>query len=178
VSDDERYIGLVTRMVAFAIDVAVIYVVGFVVLTGIGLVLSLFSISESAKQVLVVVGAVLYVLWAVVYHVGFWSATGETPGDRLMRIRVVRADGGRLTPRWALVRCIGLVLAALPLFAGYVAILYDGRRRGWQDRLAGTVVVESPTLSLAAQRRERRRAERQSRSPDSGDESGAFVSQA
>jgi uncharacterized RDD family membrane protein YckC len=33
------------------------------------------------------------------------------------------------------------VVAAIPLFAGYLLILVDDRRRGLHDRLAGTVVV-------------------------------------
>jgi uncharacterized RDD family membrane protein YckC len=34
-----------------------------------------------------------------------------------------------------------MVLAAIPLFAGFLLILFDGRRRGLQDLLARTIVV-------------------------------------
>jgi uncharacterized RDD family membrane protein YckC len=34
-----------------------------------------------------------------------------------------------------------MALAALPLFAGFLLILVDDRRRGLQDRFARTVVV-------------------------------------
>jgi uncharacterized RDD family membrane protein YckC len=37
-----------------------------------------------------------------------------------------------------------LILAALPLFAGFLPILLDDRRRGAHDMLAGTVVVPAP----------------------------------
>lgn len=175
---EREYIGLATRTIAFVLDGAIIYVVALLAGGGIGLVLSLFHISDHAKSVVAVAGAALFLLWAIAYFVGFWSATGETPGNRMMRIRVVGADGQRLKPRWALVRCVGLVLSALLLFAGYLMILFDGRRRALHDRLARTVVVESHTLSLAEQRRARRRAERATRSSDSGDEPAASVSQA
>jgi uncharacterized RDD family membrane protein YckC len=49
------------------------------------------------------------------------------------------------------------VLAALPLFAGYLLILFDRKRRGFQDRLARTVVIEAPDLSLAQAQRLRQR---------------------
>jgi uncharacterized RDD family membrane protein YckC len=39
------------------------------------------------------------------------------------------------------VRVAGLVLAALPLFAGFVPILFNDRRRGLADWMADTVVV-------------------------------------
>jgi uncharacterized RDD family membrane protein YckC len=35
------------------------------------------------------------------------------------------------------------VLAALPLFAGFLTILVDERRRGLQDMIAATVVVSA-----------------------------------
>ena len=97
-----------------------------------------------------VLGGVIYVVWWIGYFVGFWCATGQTPGARVMQFRVVTADGGVLGPVRAFVRCIGLLLAALPLFAGYVLILFDHQRRGFQDRLAGTVVVRASQLSIAA----------------------------
>jgi uncharacterized RDD family membrane protein YckC len=33
------------------------------------------------------------------------------------------------------------VIAIIPLFAGYLPVLFDSRRRGLPDLLAGTVVV-------------------------------------
>jgi uncharacterized RDD family membrane protein YckC len=76
-----------------------------------------------------------------------------------MQIRVVTADGSRLRPGRALVRCVGVLLAALPLFAGFVLILLDERRRGFQDRFAGTLVIEATQMSLAEQRQAAKRAE-------------------
>jgi hypothetical protein len=64
------------------------------------------------------------------------------------------------------VRCIGVVLAALPLFAGFVPILFDSRRRGFQDWLARTTVVEAPGPSIAEVSRAKKRAIREaSRQP-------------
>jgi uncharacterized RDD family membrane protein YckC len=39
------------------------------------------------------------------------------------------------------VRLVGLLVAIFPMFAGFVPILFDRRRRGLADYLAGTVVV-------------------------------------
>jgi uncharacterized RDD family membrane protein YckC len=62
-----------------------------------------------------------------------------------MRIRVIDAHGAtRLKPRRAFVRVAGLVLAAIPLFAGFLIMLWDRRRRCLQDRLARTLVVHAP----------------------------------
>ena len=62
-----------------------------------------------------------------------------------MRIRVVDArDAPRIGPVRAAIRVAGLVLATLPLFAGFLMMLWDGRRRCLQDLLARTVVVHAP----------------------------------
>ena len=144
-----RYEGLVTRGIAFAIDAAIIDLVAIVVAAAVALALSVLSVSkDSLDTVLIAVGGALFLAWSVGYFVTFWSTTGQTPGSSLMRITVRSADdGGIIGPRRAAVRFAGLILAAIPFLAGFVPILFDARRRGLQDMLAGTVVVESPELS-------------------------------
>lgn len=135
------YQGLVTRAIAFAVDAAIVNLIALLVGVGVGLALSILTVADSLKVVLLACGGVAFVAWSVAYFVVFWSTTGQTPGDRLMQIRVCREDGGPLKPRQALLRFGALVLAALPLFAGLLAVLVDDRRRGLHDMLAGTVVV-------------------------------------
>jgi uncharacterized RDD family membrane protein YckC len=82
------------------------------------------------------------------YLVLFWTVTGQTPGMRLMGLRVTDQRG--LPPRFwrSFVRLIGLVLAIIPMFAGFLPVLFDRRRRALQDFLAATVVrveAASPT---------------------------------
>ncbi len=141
--------GVVTRGIAFAIDAAVIDLVAIVVAGAVALALSVLSVpTESLDTVLIAVGGALFLAWSVGYFVTFWSATGQTPGSRLMRITVCSADDGSvLRPRRAAFRFACLVLAAIPLLAGFLPILFDDRRRGLHDMLAGTVVVEAPKLS-------------------------------
>ena len=75
------------------------------------------------------------------YFVLFWSSAGQTPGMRLLRLRVLGPGGDPPSVGRSLVRMVGLVLAILPLFAGFIPVLFDRRRRGLPDYLAGTVVV-------------------------------------
>src|SRR6185295_5147187 len=96
---------------------------------------SIVSIPKELKTVAAVVGAAVYALWVVGYFVTFWATTGQTPGDRALHIRVLPARGEHIRPRRALLRFIGLLLAALPLFAGFLLILVDDERRGLHDRL-------------------------------------------
>ena len=139
------YVGLVTRALAFAVDAALINAVAILTAAVVGLALSVMSLPDRLTDVLVLIGGVLYVLWSIGYFVGFWSTTGQTPGARLFRFTVRTAALGPLSLRRALVRFAAVMLAALPLFAGFLLILVDDRRRGLHDRLAGTVVVEAAT---------------------------------
>jgi uncharacterized RDD family membrane protein YckC len=138
------YIGLVTRAIAFALDAALINAVAIVVAAIVALTLSVLSKPDELRSVLIAIGSVAWLLWTVGYFVTFWATTGQTPGNRVMRIRVTAANGGPLLPRRALIRFVGVMLAAIPLFAGFLLILFDDRRRGLQDLLARSVVVEVP----------------------------------
>jgi uncharacterized RDD family membrane protein YckC len=137
------YAGLVTRAVAFVIDAAIVNAAAFAIGASASLALSIFGVSldELPTGVSIAVGAGGWLALNLAYFAGSWMLAGQTRGMRLMAIRVVRTDGTRLSFRRALRRLVGMVVAALPLFAGYLLILFNDRRRGLHDTLAGTVVV-------------------------------------
>jgi uncharacterized RDD family membrane protein YckC len=147
-TDAERigaYAGLMTRTIAYVLDGLAINLVALMVGVAAAIALSIFHLSNVLEGAVTAALAVLYVLWAIGYFVAFWSTTGQTPGSRIMRIRVIDAHGApRLKPRRAVVRVAGLVLATIPLFAGFLIMLWDRRRRCLQDRLARTLVVHAP----------------------------------
>lgn len=152
------YAGLATRVVSFVIDAALITIVDIVLGVGAALILSVLHIPHDLRVVLVALGGAAALVGSIAYFVIFWSTTGQTPGARVMEIQVLTYDGGRVKPRRALIRCVGVVLAALPLFAGFFLILFDSRRRGFQDRLARTVVADAPGPSFADVSRAKKRA--------------------
>jgi uncharacterized RDD family membrane protein YckC len=137
------YVGLLTRAIAFGIDAALIDAIAIVVAALVALTFSVVSVPEEVRTLAVAAGGVAFVLLSVGYFVTFWSTTGQTPGCRVLRIRVVPASGDRILPRRALLRFVGLTLAAIPLFAGFLLILVDDRRRGLHDYIARTVVVDA-----------------------------------
>ena len=136
-----EYAGLVTRAVAFAIDIALIDLAAIIVGIVVGLGISAFELPDVVTTIAAVIGAVAFVVWWFVYFALFWSTTGQTPGARVMGVRVVCEKGGMLGVGGAIVRLVGMALAAIPLFAGFLLILFDQRRRGLQDMLARTIVV-------------------------------------
>lgn len=74
--------------------------------------------------------------------VAFWCTLGATPGKWLCELRVVSlASGGRPSVKQAVLRYIGYFVSALPLGLGFLWVLWDRRRQGFHDRIAGTTVV-------------------------------------
>jgi uncharacterized RDD family membrane protein YckC len=145
VTAERAYAGLVTRALAFALDSSIVNGAALVVGVVVGLGLSILHLPEAADIVIAAILGGLWVLWTVGYFAFFWSTTGQTPGDRVMRIRVIDGrDRGPLKLRRAIVRFGGVILAAIPLLAGFLIMLWDDRRRCLQDRLARTVVIDTP----------------------------------
>jgi uncharacterized RDD family membrane protein YckC len=158
------YTGLVTRAIGFGVDAVIIDLAAILVVAIVALALSLFKIPSGIDTALAALGAVVFVVWAGAYFVTFWSTTGQTPGARVMRFRVLApgTNRGRIGPRRALLRLLGMILAAIPLLAGYFMVLFDDRRRGLHDRLARTVVLDAPDTETPVRRR---RARRQAAAP-------------
>jgi len=136
------YAGLATRLIAFVVDALIIDIVAWLVAGLVVVAASVFGLSQDLIKVLVAAGAALGALWAAGYFVFFWSSTGQTPGDRVMRISVRRDDADApLSLGHAVVRLAGLVLSVVLLFLPFLLILVDARRRGMHDRMARSVVV-------------------------------------
>jgi uncharacterized RDD family membrane protein YckC len=134
------YGGIATRAIALATDAAVTIVIFMSVVGIAALVASLVGGLRPAW----LVGALLASGWMLIagtYFVLFWSSAGQTPGMRLLRVRVRGPSGDAPSIGRSVVRLVGLVLAIVPLFAGFVPVLFTERRRGLPDFLAGTVVV-------------------------------------
>jgi uncharacterized RDD family membrane protein YckC len=139
-SERPIYGGIATRAIALATDAALTIVIFMSVVGVAALVASLVGGLRPAW----LVGALLasgWILIAGTYFVLFWSAAGQTPGMRLLHLRLRGPAGDTPSLGRSFVRLIGLVLAIVPLFAGFIPVLFTERRRGLPDILAGTVVL-------------------------------------
>ena len=146
-----QYAGFASRSLAVAVDLTLLMVVLSLATTFINSLLSLFNVEALLGRFLPAgglpeiasVGAagLTGMLLVIGYGVISWSLNGQTIGDFLLGVRVVRADGHRVSFGRAVLRIIGSYLSGLLLFAGFLWALVDGQRQGWHDKLAGTVVV-------------------------------------
>jgi uncharacterized RDD family membrane protein YckC len=134
------YAGIATRAVALGIDALItqaIFVTGAAL---VGLAASLVG-GLRPEWLAAIVAGLGWALTVGIYFIAFWTGPGQTPGMRVMQVRVRRANGAPLHAGRGVVRLAGLLLSIVPLFAGFLPVLFDDRRRGLADFLAGTVVL-------------------------------------
>jgi uncharacterized RDD family membrane protein YckC len=130
--------GPTTRFLAFAIDLSAI-----TLLSGlIGMVLRLFwALNGDAIQALVILS---YFIVSIGYSIVLeWVWRGQTIGKRVLNLRVVDADGLRLTPAQIVVRNLLRFADLLPFFyvVGGCFCLFTRRFQRLGDIAANTVVI-------------------------------------
>ena len=131
--------GVATRGLGLVVDTLLVHLVFLAAAALIELVASLAGGAPNWLEATIV--GIGFVVVSVAYFVAFWSTVGQTPGMHLAGVRVRGPDGKPPGVIRSVVRWIGLVLAIILLFLGFVPALIDNRRRALQDFLAGTTVV-------------------------------------
>ncbi|TME92124.1 MAG: RDD family protein [Chloroflexi bacterium] len=126
-ADTGQKAGFWIRAIAYLIDAVILLVVQYI--------LSLV-LRDAAGIVSFVVG--------IAYFVYFWSASGGgmTPGMRVFGLHVIRTDGSALTITQAVIRYVGLIVAAIPFAIGLIWVAFDSNKQGWHDKIASTYVVK------------------------------------
>ena len=125
--------GFWIRVLAFIIDSVILYVINLIV----GVVLNPSTTGRSGIQTLL----------GIIYFTYFWSASslwpGQTVGDKLLNLRVIKTDGTDLTIVQAFIRYVGLVVSILVIFIGVIWVAFDPNKQGWHDKIAGTYVIKT-----------------------------------
>jgi uncharacterized RDD family membrane protein YckC len=92
---------------------------------------------DALAQIGLVVLGILGFLYFFIFH----ALRGQTPGKRLLGVRVIDAYGRRPSLGRALGRTAAYVPSALLLALGFLWIGFDREKRGLHDRLADTYVI-------------------------------------
>jgi uncharacterized RDD family membrane protein YckC len=136
-----HYAGAVSRLVAFAADVVIAWVVYALATDAINAAVKLITghpYNLSNHRILEIC---LLAGWAFFYFSYQWAVSGKTLGMAIFGIQVVTAEGGPIAGRRAVLRTVGLVLTLLTLGIGFLGIVYQRERRALDDFVAGTAVV-------------------------------------
>jgi uncharacterized RDD family membrane protein YckC len=141
-----RYGGFWIRVLAFILDAIVISVLtgALAPILGMPVIAPPPIPTEPGLHINIGTGSATSGLIGLLYFVGFWALRGQTPGQIPFGLRVVRAtDGTRPDLVLSLLRYVGLIISFAVLLLGVIWVAFDGRKQGWHDKLAGTVVVRA-----------------------------------
>jgi uncharacterized RDD family membrane protein YckC len=79
----------------------------------------------------------------------FWVYKSATPGKMALKLKIVDAKTGDKPSTGQLIgRYFGYYVSILPFMLGIIWVGFDGRKQGWHDKLAGTVVVKINSQSI------------------------------
>jgi uncharacterized RDD family membrane protein YckC len=133
--------GIGSRFLAAIVDTLIILLIEGVLLFVLSLIASRLAVADS---IMTAIGVVLsfVVLWGY-YLVAEMLSNGQSPGKRLVGVRVVREGGRPVTFTASAIRNIIRLVDFLPLFysIGVVVMFVDRRARRLGDLAAGTLVV-------------------------------------
>jgi uncharacterized RDD family membrane protein YckC len=151
-----RPAGFFSRLEAFVVDLIILSIVQLGGSAFINAFLKFFRLTglvENFKTILenstfnIVVGSALMTLLVIGYYTFFWTLVGYTPGKAILGLKVVRKNGGKLSFGRSLLRFFSYWISMLPLFLGFFWVLWDSKRQGWHDKIAGTQVLYIPKNS-------------------------------
>ncbi len=132
--------GLATRLVAAAIDLGLLFAVYSLASGVLASVISFVFGRQLSLAGAVVLGGLAFLACGAVFS-AFWALVGQTPGMRLLSIRLTYHGSRDITLGLATRRFFAVILSVIPLGLGFLAVLRDPSRRAWHDRLTGTEVV-------------------------------------
>lgn len=82
------------------------------------------------------------------------SASGQTPGKRMLGIRVYDfgsgGGSGGIGFGRGLIRYLGKIISSIPCALGFLWMLWDKDKQTWHDKLASTVVVPVDQYPVAS----------------------------
>ena len=167
-----HYAGSVSRLAAYAIDLAVSTGVFSLALAAISFgvhVVTGHNVSWNRSDAVV---AVVFVGWQFVYFAYSWAVSGRTFGMAVLGLHVVRADGSILEARQGVIRALVFPLSFLLCGLGFVGILVQREHRALHDLIAGTAVIYAWDARAARLRFLARQAELAASDSPPGSKSG------
>jgi uncharacterized RDD family membrane protein YckC len=136
-----KYAGFWIRFAAKFVDGIVMRVVGMA--AGYATGLALAPATGSGAATTFVVAYTLGFILDIAYRTVFVGAFGATPGKMAVKVRIVTAEGTKVSYARALARALAEYISALILLIGYIMAAFDGEKRTLHDRICGTRVVKA-----------------------------------
>ncbi len=124
----QAYAGFFRRLMASIIDIYVII-----------LLLTFFQFISGARGGFFYIFVILFFWNYFAYQDS--SVSQGTVGKQAMNIAITDLNGNRISFACSTKRFLVKILASLPFFAGFLPILFNGKKQGIHDLITGTLVI-------------------------------------
>jgi len=129
------------RFMAFVIDTIILGILVWL------LVVFAEVMTDSTGDAFAICSGLLTLAGPFGYYTYFHAHSGQTPGKKVMGIKVISTDGSPLTTGKSAGRAFGYMLtwALTYVFVGFIGFLWMFRgenRQTWHDKMAGTYVIK------------------------------------
>ena len=134
--------GFFIRFIAYMID-NVLLTIAIWIVAAIALAGSLALMNN--QTIVLAISLLSWVIMLIVYFgyfIYFYGTSGQTFGKKMLNIKVVSTDGTPLTYKKGLLRVIGYIIASIPIYIGFIWMLFDKNKQNWEDKIANTYVVK------------------------------------
>lgn len=150
---DRQFGGFWRRLLAYTVDKIILYFISVILfLIGLlamglgGVSLAGFAMTGDLPRgmgLFVTVYLITALFMNMMYFIWFHGTVGQTLGKRLCGLRLIRISSEKMTLGIAFLRWVGSLISGIFFCLGFIWIAIDGRKQGWHDKIAGTLVVHT-----------------------------------
>ena len=141
------YGGFWRRGIAFSIDKVILQLISITICyIGAKVVVPDFDLTDLSS---ILPNSLLWSFYGItiildmVYFTYFHGTTGQTPGKKMLGLKVIQKRGEPMTMGIAFLRWVGYLISKIFLYLGFIWIAFNRKKLGWHDMIAGTCVVKT-----------------------------------
>lgn len=138
--NEPEYVGFWSRTIATVIDsIIVLMVTAPMLLAVYG---EEYFLGEEVRFVHGFLDFLISYVFPAIVIIIFWIYKSATPGKMVIRAKIVDAEtGGKPSTGQLIGRYFAYYLSTIVFGLGFLWVVWDPKKQGWHDKLAGTVVI-------------------------------------
>lgn len=143
--------GFWIRLAASLIDGFILGIVYMVVFFGFGILAFGSAMANPNSTGMYTLNPIIFLVYPILMVIGFayqWGMLlkfdGQTLGKKLLGIKVISADGNKLTFGQVVLReLVGKIASGIIFDIGYIWAGFDPQKQAWHDKIAKTFVIKA-----------------------------------
>ncbi|MGA1791838.1 MAG: RDD family protein [bacterium] len=145
---DQPRAGFWIRSLAFTIDIILISLIQSIfawaikigIISGAGILeMHTETFVDLREFLITIIGASIFAFYFIFFH----GTSGQTPGKKLLHLKVVGTDEKSIDIKKSVKRFLGYIVSALPLYFGFIMVAFNRKKQGLHDIIAHTHVIKT-----------------------------------